>query len=241
MFKPLTMMGFQSTRQLNRCYAFQRRKNSTPDFKEVASSTASGSYTAGGKSKSDCGGAGVATKKTPIWATEEELVEDGDVNGVLAVLLIVRLSGDLADTHVDEFEPQRVPGLHLPQGFVAESELSLFQLYFSANIITMLSTFTNENAWRHILEHPTYALPDGSWPEISAAEMSCFLAMLIYFGLILVSKADRYGSLCLLYHGLWPHRMLSGIRFRAIESFFQFSRSDDGDPDDRLRFFSEGA
>ena len=63
--------------------------------------------------------------------------------------------------------------------------------------------------------------------------MSCFLALILYFGIVRIADVEKYWSSEILFNGLWARSMLSRQRFRAIRAFFQ--RSDrDGNLDDRL-------
>ena len=66
----------------------------------------------------------------------------------------------------------------------------------------MLTQFTNAYARMHILELTSYAHSDGSWLEVDAAEMSRFLAILLYFGLVVVKDVEKYWSVTSLLHGL---------------------------------------
>lgn len=99
-----------------------------------------------------------------------------------------------------------------------------------------LVNFTNTYACMHILERPTYARPeDGSWQEVDFEEMCCFLAVILYFGLVRVADCDKYWSVRPPYNGLWARRMIRRERFKALRSFFQCSEPGAGDPQDRLR------
>ena len=101
-----------------------------------------------------------------------------------------------------QFQPHREPGLHLPLDFHPENELSFFQLFFTAEIIMQLVTFTNTYAWMHILDIPSHSLQDGSWLETNPVEMSSFLALVLYFGLIRVQDVEKYWGTSSLYNGL---------------------------------------
>ena len=133
-----------------------------------------------------------------------------------------------------DFIPDRAPGLHLPEHFNAEAEVDFFKLFFSDEVITSLTQFTNAYAWNHIVDHPSHALSDGSWEDCTNDEMQALIALLIYFGLVRVQDVKKYWSNQSLYNGLWARGILSRRRFMAIRAFFQCSPPD-GDPEDRLR------
>ena len=85
----------------------------------------------------------------------------------------------------------------------------IFKLFFSEDVIASLVTFTNEYAWMHIAQHPSFAQTDGSWKECTNAKMQSFIATLIYFGLVRVPDVNKYWSGESLYNGLWARSMLS--------------------------------
>ena len=62
----------------------------------------------------------------------------------------------------------------------------------------------------------SYALPDGSWEDVTPDEVKKLIGILICFGLVKVGGIDRYWSVKTLYHGLWAHAILPRTRFRAL-------------------------
>ena len=110
---------------------------------------------------------------------------------------------DDEDVVQEEFCPRRTQGLHLPENFEAADEISFFKLFFTAHVITSLVNFTNTYAWMSIEKKPSYALPDGSWQDVTEKEMMSFLGLLIYFSIIRIADADKYWSRQTLYAGLW--------------------------------------
>lgn len=52
--------------------------------------------------------------------------------------------------------------------------LDVFQLYFTAEVITRIYGNTNKYTWSMILEKQTYSEADGSWKEVTPTEMMIF-------------------------------------------------------------------
>ena len=133
------------------------------------------------------------------------------------------------------FQPNRDPGLHLPDNFQPTSEVDFFRLFFTTALVGALVNFTNIYAATHILTHSSYADSDGSWRDTTAAEIESLLALFIYFGLVRVSNVEQYWSCKTLYQGLWARRMMSRNRFKALLAFFHVVDPGQEVEGDRLR------
>ena len=100
------------------------------------------------------------------------------------------------------FQPKRPPGLHLPTGFQPTCELDFFELFFSSDVIDSLVAFTNIYANMHILQRPSLAKADGSWESAAKQEMSCFLALILSFGIVRIADVETYWSSESFFNGL---------------------------------------
>ena len=141
---------------------------------------------------------------------------------------------DTAPSNIPAFSPSRPAGLHLPNDFLPENELSFFKLFFTASVISSLVDFTNTYAAMNIVRKPYYAMRNGSWMDVTADEIYNFIAVLIYFGLVRVSKYESYWSSTALYNGLWGRQFFSRRRFKSLLAFFHCSEPLESPQPDKL-------
>ena len=133
-----------------------------------------------------------------------------------------------------QFSPTRPAGLHLPDDFEATCELDFFKLFMSDEVFDKITQYTNDYAWMHIISKPSYALPDGSWDEVTRHDLEKLVAFLIYMGLVQVPNYENYWSTATLYNGLWGRAFFPRDRLKAILAFLHVDDVD-RDPNDRLR------
>lgn len=127
------------------------------------------------------------------------------------------------------FTPPRPPGLHLPNTRTRDerrtylSPITIFKLFFTAELVASICHFTNAYASMHIAEHPSYQNGDGEWEPLKPEEFYRFLGLLIYFGFVRVPNVDKFFSTSTLYHGLWARHFLSYRRYLGIMCFLKVS------------------
>lgn len=142
---------------------------------------------------------------------------------------------DDTGNEIPSFEPNREPGMHLPNDAKLTNELDFFQLFFSDEIIESIVRHTNTYAWLNIGKKPSYAAADGSWTETNSEEMKRFIALLIYQGIVRVPKYEQYWSTKTLYNGLWARDIMSRNRFKALLAFLHVVDPYNEDANDKLR------
>lgn len=115
------------------------------------------------------------------------------------------------------FSPRREPGLDL--GMVLRSEakrltraIDVFIMFFTAEAINRMCANTDKYAWTQILHKQSYAEPDGSWKEVTAAEMKKFIG-LIYVGIVELPRLHLHWRGGLLFSGFAPPKTMSRTLF----------------------------
>ncbi|XP_038053627.1 uncharacterized protein LOC119726080 [Patiria miniata] len=94
--------------------------------------------------------------------------------------------------------------------------LQSFFLFFTVDLLTKICDLTNVDAWKRILEEPSFASEDGSWEEVTVKEMYAFLAVVLImrgqqdvcFGAFWREQPDQ-GS-----H--WPRDLMKRSRFFTL-------------------------
>jgi hypothetical protein len=123
---------------------------------------------------------------------------------------------------------------HLEDGMT--TELDFFNLFFTKDMIDSIVTHTNACAYIKLAEggYLTYANGQGAWDETNAEEIRCFIALLIYFGLVKLDVVEKYWSTKSLYHGLWARKILSRQRFKALMTFLHIADPASENPEDTV-------
>lgn len=131
-----------------------------------------------------------------------------------------------------EFRPRRQLGAHLP-GVLHRSDsrrfirgLDFFLMFFTSEVIRTLCDNTNKYAWTHIFEKPSYAERDGSWKEVTDSEMTKFIGLLIYMGIVELPRLHLYWSVSNMFSGLVPSKIMSRNRFFALLAMLHVSDPD---------------
>ncbi|XP_070385975.1 piggyBac transposable element-derived protein 4-like [Dermacentor albipictus] len=104
--------------------------------------------------------------------------------------------------------------------------LDVFRLFFTAEVIHAICANTNKYAWMHIIEKPTYSEKDGSWKEVTPAEMMRFIALLLYMGVLELPRLHMYWSTAKLFSGLLPPNIMPRRRFTALLAMLHISDPD---------------
>nr|XP_037274775.1 piggyBac transposable element-derived protein 4-like [Rhipicephalus microplus] len=130
------------------------------------------------------------------------------------------------------FSPRREPGLDL--GMVLRSEakrltkaIDVFVMFFTAEVVNRICVNTNKYAWTQILKKQSYAEADGSWKEVTAAEMMKFIGLLIYMGIVELPRLHLYWSRGSLFPGFVPPKIMSRTRFFALLGMIHVSDPDE--------------
>lgn len=135
-----------------------------------------------------------------------------------------------------QFSPRRDPGVYLEDDVGVAlrsgarkflSAMDFFLLFFSTQVLDTICKNTNKYAWTKILEKPTHARSDGSWEEITTAEMLKFIGLVIYMGIVKVPRLKRYWNVGNIYGGLLPPRIMPRSRFIAFLAMLHVADIDD--------------
>ncbi|KAH8028948.1 hypothetical protein HPB51_020875 [Rhipicephalus microplus] len=105
-------------------------------------------------------------------------------------------------------------------GSQKRSTFFFFLMFFTAEVVNRICVNTNKYAWTQILKKQSYAEADGSWKEVTAAEMMKFIGLLIYMGIVELPRLHLHWSRGSLFPGFIPPKIMSGTRF-----FFFFCSS----------------
>ena len=135
----------------------------------------------------------------------------------------------------DEFEPNRPPGIHLPEDFEAIAPVDFFKLFFSVALVESIATFTNNYAVQHIVKFSTYGDRYGAWIDTDVQEIYCLLGLLMYCGISRLPSFEHYWKTSSLYHGSWARRFISSYRrFKALLAFLHIVGPADEDAADKM-------
>ena len=153
-------------------------------------------------------------------------------------------SYDDPDLHIDlpKFEPLRPAGIHLESQNTRNhlvKAIDFFEMFFTKDVIDLIVQNTNLYANIKITEKQSYATPEGHWKETTATEIKTFISLVIYQGLVRVSRNDRYWSTRSLYHGLWTRNFMSRNRYQAILGMLHIADPLTEDPLNKLRKVDE--
>lgn len=74
-----------------------------------------------------------------------------------------------------------------------------------------------------ILEKLSYSEPDGSWKEVTPAEMLKFIGLLLYMGIVDVPRLHLYWSGSSLFSGLVPPKIMPRTHFWALLGMLHIS------------------
>lgn len=123
------------------------------------------------------------------------------------------------------FTPARAPGVQLPDDVRTRANyqryvtpMSLFQLFFTVDLVQRICGWTNDYAHLH---GPSKATVYQGWTDIQPDEMYQYFALLMYMAVVKAPNINSYWSTAALFHGLWARLFMPRNRFKAIQSFLK--------------------
>ncbi|XP_064460258.1 piggyBac transposable element-derived protein 4-like [Ornithodoros turicata] len=210
----------------------------------MASSVREASVQKAGKTPDSCGSVGDFFDQNTISESEDHdgsphfgSEREDSANRPGSSRAVRRVSTSLGQDSIPpaqqrvHFCPKRAPGAHL--GIALRSgaaefgrALDFFQLFFTTEVINKICESTNKYAWRHILEKSAYAEKDGSWKEVTVEEMTKFIGILIYMGIVELPRLHLFWNSGSLFSGLLPPKVMTRSRFFALLGMFHVSDPD---------------
>ena len=104
-------------------------------------------------------------------------------------------------------------------------------MYFSLHIVQQICDFTNLYAEDHIHETKTY-----KWTTLAPDEFYHYLSIIIYMGIVPISRLDKFWSKKSIYSFPFPRCLMSLKRFKTINAFLHIvNPRAEGDKANRLR------
>ena len=111
------------------------------------------------------------------------------------------------------------------------SAIDFFRMYFSLYIVQQICDFTNAYADAPIDEKRSY-----KWTAITPDEFYHYLSIIIFVGIVPISRLDKLWSKLSIYSFPFPRCLMSFKRFKAINSFLHIvNPNSEGDKQNRLR------